>query len=53
VAERSNQQPNAPLDFITPQQVAPNINSEQSLQWLPQRLLGNTNQPLIEFLNTP
>jgi inner membrane protein len=53
VVERSNQQPNAPLDFITPQQAAPNINSEQSLQWLPQRLLGNTNQPLIEFLNTP
>lgn len=53
VAQRSKPHPKAPLNFIAPQQATRSINREQSLQWLPQRLLGNTDQPLIEFLNTP
>lgn len=53
VAQRSKPHPKEPLNFIAPQQATRSINREQSLQWLLQRLLGNTDQPLIEFLNTP
>lgn len=38
--------------FISPKQIPPILNREKSVQWLPQRLLGNTEQSLAEFLGS-
>jgi len=50
VAEHITERNSEKIVFIPPKQTIPAINSEKSLQWLPQRLLGNTDQSLIEFL---
>lgn len=52
VAEHSIEQSNERILFSSPKQVIPAINSEQSLHWMRQRLLGNTDQTLKEFLTT-
>lgn len=52
VAEHSVEQSNERILFSLPKQVIPAINNEQSLQWMQQRLLGNTDQTLKEFLTT-
>lgn len=41
---------NQKIYFITPKQTMPTIDSESSLQWFPQRILGKTNQSLMDFL---
>lgn len=41
---------NERIVFVTPKQRIPSIKNDESLQWLPQRLLGNTDQSLVEFL---
>lgn len=52
LAEYSSKQNNTTIYFIPPTQSAPAINSDQALQWFPQRLLGKTEQTLDEFLRT-
>lgn len=50
VAGHSIDKNNERIVFVTPKQIFPAIKSEESLQWFPQRLLGNTDQSLVEFL---
>lgn len=50
IAEHITENNNEKIYFIPPKQIMPPIDSEQSLQWFPQRLLGNTDQALVEFL---
>lgn len=50
VAKYTIDKNNERIMFITPEQPIPAIKSEQSLQWFPQRLLGKTDQSLVEFL---
>lgn len=50
VAERILDKNNEKIYFVTPKQIQPSVTREKSLQWLPQRLLGNTEQSLVEFL---
>ena len=52
IAEHTIEQNNERIIFSSPKQVVPAINSEQSLQWMRQRLLGNTDLTLVEFLQT-
>ncbi len=51
VAEHIIDKNNEEIVFVAPKQIRPPITSEKSLQWLPQRLLGNTEQSLVEFLS--
>lgn len=50
VAEHTIDKNNERIIFITPKQSIPAIKSEQSLQWLPRRIMGKTDQSLVEFL---
>ena len=50
VAERVVDKNNEKIYFIAPKQMHSPITREKSLQWLPQRLLGNTEQSLVEFM---
>lgn len=50
VAGHSIDKNNERIIFVTPKQTIPAIKNEESLQWFPQRLLGNTDQSLVEFL---
>jgi inner membrane protein len=52
IAERTVEHNSARIIFGSPKQAIPPIDSEKSLQWLPQRLLGKTDQTLVEFLQT-
>jgi inner membrane protein len=52
VAGRTVEKNSERIIFIPPIQTIAAINSEHSLQWLPQRLLGDTDKTLIEFLQT-
>ena len=50
IATHTREKNNELIMFITPEQIPPAIKREQSLQWFPQRLLGNTDQSLVESL---
>jgi inner membrane protein len=50
IAEHISENNNEKIYFISPKQIMPPIDSEQSLQWFQQRLLGNTDLALVEFL---
>lgn len=50
VAEHTTEAGSEKIYFITPKQTVPPINGEQSLKWFPQRILGKTDQSLVEFL---
>ncbi|MDZ4262962.1 MAG: metal-dependent hydrolase, partial [Pseudomonadota bacterium] len=50
VAEHTIDKNNERIIFITPKQSILAINSEQSLQWFPRRIMGETDQSLVEFL---
>jgi inner membrane protein len=41
---------NNQINFITPTHKLPPVDSERSLQWFPERILGNTDQALVDFL---
>lgn len=51
VAGHSLDKNNERIIFIPPKQINPAIKSEESLQWFPQRMLGKTDQSLVEFLS--
>lgn len=48
--EKESEEGSEQLISIIPKQTIPPLNSEQSLQWFPQRILGKTDQSLMEFL---
>lgn len=50
VATRMRDQGHERILFVTPKQPMPDIKRDESLQWFQQRLLGNTDQTLVEFL---
>jgi len=50
VAEHLTESNSEKIYFTTPKQKTPSIDSEQSLQWFPLRILGATDQALVEFL---
>lgn len=50
VATRMRDQNHERILFVTPKQPMPDIKRDESLQWFQQRLLGNTDQTLVEFL---
>ncbi len=51
VADYTTENNHTKIIFTPPKQTRPAINSEQTLQWFPARLLGNTGQTLREFLD--
>lgn len=50
IATRTRDQNNERIIFVAPKQPMPEIKRDESLQWFQQRLLGNTDQSLVEFL---
>lgn len=50
IAEQIIDKNNEKIYFIAPKQVVPSIDSKEALHWFPQRLLGKTDQSLVEFL---
>lgn len=50
VATRARDQHHERILFVTPKQPMPDIKRDQSLQWFQRRLLGETDQSLVELL---
>ena len=50
VATRARDQHHERILFVTPKQPMPDIKRDESLQWFQRRLLGQTDQSLVELL---